>query len=348
MSSDDRGAAFARQRQFTPAFDRQRVAVDEAHGVAAVQPARIGRLAAGVAHRVDRVARKEVDRHAGIVVGHREVREQRHQARRGGGQHAVARPGAAEPDRRAVGQPAGGPADRRTGALRIGHGPGLGAQQAAEVRNRPFAAAHGQHRHQRVRGGLAAIGGHASQRGQHIGDGHTARRQQRAHIAQPRWRARLLPEAAPVGRVQPQARGFEIAAARLDQGAFAVDALPGRAAVDLFGIVAVAGVIGGRDPARDQVAVDEQFPEAAQRRLNVARQRLRRRQFGAGSAVGTELPQLGHVALRSALQDGVAQRFGLRRRGDGLPGRKRTAGPDQAGQHPARKPAEAHHRVTPP
>ena len=83
-----------------------------------------------------------------------------------------------------------------------------------------------------------------------------------------------LPVVAPFAGLQTEALRREVQAAGAHQRLVAVDALTGLAAVDLLAILAGAGVARIGQAAVDLVGVDEQLPQAAQRRLQIRRQRL--------------------------------------------------------------------------
>ena len=76
----------------------------------------------------------------------------------------------------------------------------------------------------------------------------------------------------PVARIQLQIGGGKIQAAGLGQRLVTFDPLTGFAAVNLFTVLAFAGVTGFRFAVVDQVGVDEQLPQATQGRAELGRQ----------------------------------------------------------------------------
>ena len=228
----------------------------------------IGAAVATTIERADRIAGEEAHVNAGrfVVVA---VASRRQRAGEGGGvavEDLAAGAGPGEPERRAVGQPAGAAADPCSGTVM----PGVGLEAGAAAQHRPgiAAVAFGEDRQQGMPGLMACRPADAGQARQDLGRCHLGLWCHLGQIGEPgRLRLAGLPMTAPVRGIDCQAPRIEIRRTGAGQGQVAVDAAARRAAVLVFAArcrLAGASVRRFMVAAVGEVGIDEQFPEAAQ------------------------------------------------------------------------------------
>lgn len=186
-------------------------------------------------------------------------------------EHHAAGARAASPDGRAIGQPAGETTLARLG-IAIGQpAPGLHPQAAAQGADGRAVA--GQHHVQQHLAGIG-LGRQLPELREQLLNRDAGGRRQVLALADPARRFAGLPVTRPVALVQLQVLLLEIQAAGFDQRLLPVDALAGVAAVNLFLVLPAALIAVVRLFGVDQIGVDEQLPQAAQRRLKSIGQRF--------------------------------------------------------------------------
>ena len=185
----------------------------------------------------------------------------------------------ADPEWRAVFQPAGKAALARLRIVVAQPAPGLDPQASAQHADR-LAVRGAEHHIEQELSGLF-LGRQGAQGFQQLGNRHAGLWLELVEIEQPRRSVSCLPVVPPAGGVDPQPLGLEIQSAGFHQRRIPGDAATRCAAIDFVAILAVAIVGRLLLVVIHQPGVDEQFPQAAQWCLQACRQWLAGEHLGA-------------------------------------------------------------------